>query len=137
MALCSGIGIVYSGTLAYQKLTTGVCVFGTSCPYLLGLPVCVYGLVGFLVVHALASAVLLVSRESMKRWWTALFWFSLAGMLFALYYLVQELFFLPRSAAGGFSFPSCLPGTILFGIIFVFAKQSLAHWGEYGGASKE
>lgn len=125
----SGIGAAYSGTLAYQKLTTGVCAFGTSCPFLFGVPVCVYGFFGFLIAHTLVGVSLFIDDTMAKKLWTALFWFSFGGVLFAVYYLTQEL--LESSIASpGFSFPSCLPGVVLFGIIFALAKQSLAHWGE-------
>ncbi len=128
---CAAIGTLYSGILAYGKLTTGVCVLGSSCPLLFGIPVCVFGFFGFLSVLLLFGASYYTNRWRSKGVVVELFWISLAGTLFALYFLIQELFFIPGASSGfsniGLGYPSCLYGLVLFGIIFLFSRYALIH----------
>lgn len=129
--MASIIGMIYSGILAYGKLTTGVCSFGSVCPYLFGLPVCIFGFFGFLAITILMMLVVFVKMRNIQMIAEGLFWFSLAGTLFALYYLIQELFFLPGSENSalkfGLGYPSCLYGFILFGTVFSFVRYALTH----------
>lgn len=131
--LFSFLGTLYSGTLSYEKLVSGVCAFSASCPYLFGLPVCVYGFFGFISVLTLLILSLFLSEEGQKNSWIGLFWFSLGGFLFALYFFVQELFFLPEELPSfhelSFRYPSCLYGWILFGCVFLLSRSVLKHWG--------
>lgn len=128
---CAAIGTLYSGILTYGKLTTGMCVFGSSCPLLLGIPVCVFGFFGFLSVLLLFGASYYTKRWRSKGVVVELFWISLVGTLFALYFLIQELFFIPGASEGfpaiGFGYPSCLYGMVLFGIIFLISRYALTH----------
>ena len=46
-------GILFSGYLSYTELFRGTCPLG-GCSYMLGLPVCVYGLVMYIAVFIVA-----------------------------------------------------------------------------------
>jgi len=119
------LGGVYSGTLAYTKLTTGICAFGASCPFLFGLPVCVYGFAGFSIVFLLATIAYVKSNLKIKAM-NFIYWFSLIGVFFALYYLIQEVFLLPAPLAGrviSLGYPSCLYGLMGYALIFAMARS--------------
>lgn len=116
--LCALIGIVYSGFLTYEKLSTGVCSLGTVCPYLFGVPVCVFGFFGFLIILILLGAMTFSKWGQPEKIGSGIFWFSLAGSLFALYYLIREIFFVSGIGwmflSPNSGFPSCLIGFISF-----------------------
>jgi len=115
-------GSVYSGVLMYSKFTTGTCSFGTVCPYLFGLPVCVYGFVGFSIVFLLSIAIF-AKQVMAKNLIQAIYWISLTGAMFALYFLIQELFVLNPPSGGKFGYPSCLYGLVAFGLVYVFSRK--------------
>ena len=125
IALLALLGGVYSGTLAYTKLTTGICAFGAACPFLFGFPVCVYGFAGFVVVFLL-SVMAYVQPEYKGKNMNFVYWLSLIGVFFALYYLIQEVFLLPDPPAGrtiSLGYPSCLYGLIAYSLIFTIARS--------------
>lgn len=43
-------GILFSGYLSYSELFAGVCAVGGGCSSIRGIPVCVYGLVMYLII---------------------------------------------------------------------------------------
>ncbi|MDP2925845.1 MAG: hypothetical protein Q8N99_05730 [Nanoarchaeota archaeon] len=47
-------GILFSGYLSYFELFVKVCPLGSGCQNLFGLPVCVYGLIMYLLVFVIA-----------------------------------------------------------------------------------
>jgi len=47
-------GILFSGTLTYQELVKQSCILG-GCSYMLGMPVCVYGLIMYIAVFVISS----------------------------------------------------------------------------------
>lgn len=118
-------GAFYSGVLAFSKLTTGICAFGASCPYLFNLPVCVYGFVGFVFVFLLSMMAMFNERKRSAAL-HIIYWFSFVGTLFALFYLIQELFFLPTPPAGrgiSLGYPSCLYGMIGYLVAYLTARS--------------
>ena len=50
----SAVGILFSGYLSYSELFSGVCPVGGCGNSLLGLPVCVYGLIMYTAVFIVA-----------------------------------------------------------------------------------
>lgn len=51
IAIC---GICFSGYLSYNEIFNQVCVLGGSCPFVLNIPACVYGLVMYIIVGIIA-----------------------------------------------------------------------------------
>ena len=49
----SVLGILFSGYLSYSELFSGKCLLG-SCPFVASIPACVYGLVMYVIVLAIA-----------------------------------------------------------------------------------
>lgn len=123
------IGSVYSGMVAYSKLATGVCPFGAPCPYLFGVPVCVFGFIGFLVALVLAiGGGVCRDNARAEKIQKGLYWFSLFGAFFALFYLVRELFFISGADAGFFAklfASSCFYGMMLFTAIHISVRTLL------------
>ena len=52
----AAIGVLFSGYLSYNELVVGVCAIGGSCPSVLNLPACVYGLVMYIIVGIIAAS---------------------------------------------------------------------------------
>lgn len=133
-------GVIYSGIVSYNKMTTGQCFVGTSCPHFLNVPVCYYGFFGFVLSFVLASTVFWLNIKSAHTAYFGFFWLTFLGSLFALYFLVYELFVLPIPSGARLFFhgyPSCLYGFILFGVLFFLVKSVSAHWREHSEEVKE
>lgn len=133
-------GLLYSGTIAYQKFTTGICAFGASCPYLFGIPVCYFGFLGFLTLSISLSSIFWVEEKKAKSVYGFLYWFTLGGTLFALYFLIYELFVLPIPPGTHFislGYPSCLYGFLAFGAAFLSVRKILLVWSDVPEAESE
>jgi|GEM_PF-4766950 len=123
----SFIGAIYSFILFYPYFISQSCAFGYSCPMLFTLPVCFYGFLGFLFLFSLTARLWFVSDLTMKNRLTlTFFWATLFGMLFALYFLIQELFTEECSRGEchfSLAYPSCLYGFFLFFLLFLLARR--------------
>ncbi|MEK6902232.1 MAG: hypothetical protein AABX02_01430 [archaeon] len=119
--LLSLTGFLFAGFLTYSKLTTGTCPLTEGCPYLLGLPVCVYGLVLFGIILAM-SILHDTQRNNMSLSWIR--WVSLFGVAFSGYYAVNELLF-PSCFIGPCTYtlllPSCVYGLAMYALIAFWA----------------
>lgn len=122
-------GVVYSFTLFSSYAFSGICAFGSGCPTLFGQPVCLFGLLGFLFTLVLLFGLWKYSRINvLENFARILFWLTFGGMLFALFFLIQELFVQDCSVGGcqfSWSYPSCLYGFLLFGGLFLMAQRIL------------
>jgi len=123
----SFVGAIYSFFLVFTTFTRDVCLVSGGCPHLFGLPICLFGFVGFVCILVLSVLVYQSPRSAMGlRALRLLYWLSLGGALFALYYLIQELFILecPQGACKiSLWYPSCLYGLIAFVLVFVAARS--------------
>jgi len=126
-AALAALGAAYSFMLFFSRLTQETCTIGSVCPMLFGQPVCLYGFIGFSAVIGLLFGMWRCAEEGMRmRLSQVLFWLTLFGMLFALFYLIQELFI--EECPGGacrfsLGYPSCLSGFLLFGGLFFSARR--------------
>lgn len=122
LLIFSAFGMGYSGFLSYSRLSMGVCLSDSVCPILLGYPVCLYGALGFGIL--LGCGLYAFFKPGFKKIFDFLYWFSLGCVLFALYYLVQEVFILtPADAALSLGYPSCLYGFIMFLGVFLLVRS--------------
>lgn len=125
--IIAAFGVLYSFVLFLPHFFGEVCLFGSTCPTLFGFPVCLYGCIGFLSVFILLLGSVMTSDVQKARMFGHwLFWGTLGGMLFSLYFLIQELFI--ESCPGGdcsfsLGYPSCLYGLILFFILFLLCRN--------------
>ncbi|MFA5992365.1 MAG: hypothetical protein WC796_01520 [Candidatus Pacearchaeota archaeon] len=125
------IGVLFSGYMTFVKLFSGVCPITEGCAILLGYPVCIYGLIMFFILFVLICVRLFGVRkkdlESIGGVDKGLFYVSLIGFLFSLYFSIKELFF--NSCGTIFSgnchyslgVPSCVYGFVMYLIIFICA----------------
>ncbi len=116
----SVIGVLFSGTLTLKTLFSGTCPLTESCPYLLGYPVCVYGLIMYLALLGMSSFLLFGKHErmNMKK---GIVYVSLVGIIFSLYYTLQELFFgscPPGGCEYSLLLPTCVYGLLMYLIVF-------------------
>ncbi|NCU41427.1 MAG: hypothetical protein EOM19_01740 [Candidatus Moranbacteria bacterium] len=125
----SSLGTLYSFILFYPYLLNGGCAFGSTCNTLLEIPICFFGFIGFFLVSILFWMVLLSQEEERQIiLMQKIFWITFAGMLFALFYLIQELF--TQKCFDGicffsFEYPSCLVGFVLFLALFSVSRYLL------------
>jgi hypothetical protein len=121
--LFSLAGTLFSGYLTWTKLATGSCPIHESCPYFLGYPACIYGLIMFSILLIL-SAIVMLAKKKNQGINTAIKYISLAGVLFAGYFSVTELFF--TKCAGGpcqysFILPTCMYGLLFYTAVFILS----------------
>jgi len=101
------IGTLFSGYLTSQWFS-GVCSGG--CSILWGYPTCLYGLVMYLAI--LVAAIVALWKEKALR---VVFWVSVAGMLFSLYFSVLEL--IPCQFCYWLGLPNCVYGFVMYAIL--------------------
>src|SRR5581483_5789885 len=111
-------GLAFSGYLSATKLFTKTCALGESCPYFLGWPACYFGFAMFVILTIAAIAWNVKPPRMAAR--RAITLTSLAGILFAGYFTLQEL---PRLFTHGFAtyllgLPSCALGLLFYLVIF-------------------
>lgn len=120
------IGLGYSFFIIYPWFFGGYCsVSGEECLEFLGIPSCAYTFILFGITLFFGWGML--SRQSKKRTSSmrVLFWVTLFGMLFTLYFSIQELFI--KACQGGdcsfsFYYPSCLYCFVIFVLSFGLAR---------------
>ena len=116
LSLC---GVLFSGYLSFSKLILGACPLNEGCAYILGLPSCVYGFILFLALFALS--IFNLKKKELKKY---INYVSLAGIIFAVYSSIIDLFF--TTCIGGCSYslilPSCIYGLVFFVAIFIINR---------------
>lgn len=122
----SSLGTLYSFILFYPYLLNGGCVFGNTCYTFLEIPICFLGFIGFFLVSILFWMVLLSQEERHQlSLLQKIFWITFVGMLFALFYLIQELFTqkcFEGTCFFSFEYPSCLVGFVFFLVLFSISR---------------
>ena len=117
------IGVLFSGYLSFTKLVLGSCPLREGCPYFLGYPACVYGLVLFLILFiTVISLMKNYAREKLK----ILVYVSLIGAIFSTYTSIRELIF-PSCLDGickySLLLPTCVYGLIMYLVIFIISLK--------------
>ena len=118
LLILSLAGLLFSGFLSYQKLTSNVCTLSSSCAYILGVPSCYYGFAGFLLLSLLSAALYLgigPERTHIKilRGLSAVFF------LFAVAVGIIELPMGPHALL----VPTCFYGAVLYAFSFLIATS--------------
>lgn len=119
----SAVGFLFAGWLTYSKLIAGTCPLTEGCPYLLGLPTCVYGLVFFGII--LVSSIWDEVSYSQKRLGITRT-VSLIGILFAGFYSLNEVLFpscVIKPCTYSLVIPSCIYGLALYILIYYFSTR--------------
>lgn len=120
-------GTVFAGYLSAIKLFTGTCAFNETCPYFLGYPSCWYGF-GMFLAMLLVSAAGLLGKLPEAKAAKANLWISIAGTLFAGYFVGSEIVgWLGRPAASryGLVLPTCVYGLVFYVIILVLSLRAV------------
>jgi uncharacterized membrane protein len=109
------------------RLFSGICAFNEPCPYFLGYPACYIGFALF-VAMSITSITASINKVRSLQPVKVIFAISLLGILFAGYYVAQEL--LSAFARGTFVFyglglPACVYGLVFFIIIFSISLNTL------------
>ena len=120
-------GVLFSGYLSGVKLTSGICAFNEPCPYFLGYPACYFGFVMYVTMFITSIAVFLKKVRSLQAV-KIIFTISLLGILFAGYFVAQELlssFARDTLVFYGLGLPTCVYGLIFFIIIFSISLNTL------------
>lgn len=115
-------GTLFSGYINAHRLITKECPFNEDCPEFLGRPACEFGFAMFLAILITSWAALYAGLDT-DRAHTIIFSVSLAGVLFAGFYVFKEILGWIRY---GFQrstlfFPTCTYGLIFFASILYFA----------------
>ena len=120
-------GVLFSGYMSGVRLFSGICAFNEPCPYFLGYPACYIGFALF-VAMSITSITASINKVRSLQPVKVIFAISLLGILFAGYYVAQEL--LSAFARGTFVFyglglPACVYGLVFFIIIFSISLSTL------------
>lgn len=120
-------GVLFSGYLSSVRLFSGTCALNEPCPYFLGYPACYFGFVMF-VTMSITSITASINKVRSLQPAKVIFAISLLGILFAGYFVAQEL--LSAFARGTFVFyklglPTCVYGLVFFIIIFSISLNTL------------
>ncbi len=119
-------GVLFSGWLTYSKVISGSCPLTEGCPYLFGLPTCVYGFIMF-------GAILILSylwMTNAKKYQKNVEWISrvaLFGILFSGYYSFIELMYpscLIAPCKYSLLLPSCMYGLAMYVVVFVLVQKA-------------
>lgn len=112
-------GILFAGYLTINKLVLGVCSFGESCPFLMGYPVCIYGLIIFTTIFITTSSLILTKNDAIAN--RAFLYASTLGVVFSGYYALQEVFnpICGNNCVYQMGLPTCVYGFIVFVAVFV------------------
>jgi len=119
------IGVLFAGYLTFTKLFSGTCAVKESCPYFLGYPACIYGLIMYSIILIAILLILLKKyKEAVLR--KVVMVVSGIGILFSGYFMVQELFF-SSCPIGGCEYslllPTCVYGLIMYTLIFTLGRK--------------
>src|SRR3989344_1386804 len=120
------IGVLFAGYLTFTKLVLGSCPLIEPCPYFLGQPACVYGLVLYLILLILSGILLFSKPKKELVLQKSLVFISLIGILFAIFSTIKEVFL--STCPGGkcvysLGLPTCIYGLIMYCIIFFFSLK--------------
>ena len=120
-------GVLFSGYVSSFRLISGVCAFSEPCPYFLGYPACYFGFVLFVTMF-ITSVAASINKVRSSRPIKIILVVSLLGILFAGYFVVQEL--LNIFAHGTFVFyglglPTCAYGLVFYITIFSISSKRL------------
>jgi len=121
------VGTIFSGYYSLTKLFTQNCLFNESCPIVFGSPACYWGAIIFIALLVLSS-LLMFGNKSKRGLVNAVFWVSLAGVLYGGYLTIIEMFY--SSCIGGtctytLLLPTCLYGTIFYAGVLIFSSLSM------------
>lgn len=122
LVLLSLAGLAFSGYLSAIKIFSGVCAFNESCPYFLGYPACWYGFAMYFLM-TLFTILGLVGKFSVKKTVIVDLIVSVAGLLFAGNFVIQEI--LASKITGSLGFSTCVYGLIFYIAIFITSIISL------------
>jgi len=115
------IGTLFAGYLTVSKLL-GACAIKEGCPYFLGLPSCMYGLVMYIIILVASSLILFKDCKKVELMKKIIFTTGLVGVIFALYSSVKEIMY-PNCLNGVCEYtlgmPICIYGLIMFTIVFI------------------
>lgn len=112
-------GVLFSGYMSGVKVFSSNCAFDEPCPLFLGFPACYYGFGLFLIMFG--AAIFTFARKlGPGTGRITLRVVSLAGILFAGYFVIQEIhrYRAGETAGGALVLPTCAYGLIFFSLIF-------------------
>ena len=120
--ILSLIGLLFSGTLTFQKLFTGTCSLTEGCSYFLGYPTCYYGFVFFLALFIL-SGLLAFKKKPHKNLKKSIFYVSILATIFASIFSFKEIFFPNCIGECIYSLliPSCVYGLAIYISILILS----------------
>lgn len=123
IACLAGGGTLFAGYLTFFNAFTGKCALGEACPYVLGLPACVYGFVVFLALTAVAK--LAWWRKVAASWpEQVLVYLSGFGILFAGTLTATEVAgWLASGRSYALVLPTCFYGLVFYVAVFVLAMR--------------
>lgn len=120
-------GVLFSGYLSGVRLISGICALNEPCPYFLGYPACYFGFAMYVIMFITSIAVFLKKVRSLQAV-KIIFAISLLGILFAGYFVAQELlrsFTRGTFVLYGLGLPTCAYGLVFFIIIFSISLSTL------------
>jgi hypothetical protein len=115
-------GVLFSGYLSGTKMFSGECAFNEPCPYFLGYPACYFGFIMFAAMFLISLMGVLGKKKAavvaMKN-----MWISVAGALFAGYFVVGEIILWLKGDLGDYTLvlPTCIYGLVFYIIILVLS----------------
>jgi hypothetical protein len=115
--ILSIIGVLFSGYLTFTKLVLGVCPIKESCPFLWGYPICVYGLIMFIIVF-LASLIYYFKKDTFNK--NVIIFVSFVGVLFSIYYTIYD-FMICNGCTYSLLLPTCAYGLVVYVLILLFS----------------
>jgi len=118
------IGFLFSGYMTFSDVILGYCPMKEGCPLIFGYPACIYGFVIFTALLITSIMLLKKDEKKSKKIKQLIFWISLAGVLFALYSSILEIFFTKCIGKCEYTLilPTCIYGFIMY--LVVFAKSA-------------
>ncbi len=119
--LVSLAGFLFAGYLTFTKVVSGTCPLTEGCPYLFGLPTCVYGAF-FFGVLLIASLIHYFQKTTPHI--KVIQWVSVAGILFSGFYAVNEILYpscVIKPCTYSLLIPSCVYGLTMYAIIAYLA----------------
>lgn len=122
VAILSAAGVLFAGYLSWTSLFATSCAFGETCQYLFGYPTCVYGFVMYLVLF-IAALLGALGKLSARRAFTTTTLVSAAGILFAGYFVIEEI--TASAILGPLGLSTCAYGLIFYILVFILSLRGL------------
>ncbi|MFH0970445.1 MAG: hypothetical protein V1776_03220 [Candidatus Diapherotrites archaeon] len=123
--LLSLAGVLFSGWLTYGKLIEGACPLTEGCSYLLGWPICAYGLLMFGILFIVS---LMEQFTHTKQNVKIIRYVSIFGVLFSGGYTLNELMnpscLLPPCTYS-LIVPTCIYGLVMYALIAYFSWKRM------------